>query len=90
MGRETKMGVPMRLPENALIQTPSGAWSFVGRVDARLAYVTKDGFQPSERQMSDARSFGPGLIGLKTRVVPTRAAAEMALADLADAPGCAS
>jgi hypothetical protein len=70
------------LPPHALIQHPSGVWSFVGRVDARLSYLRKDGSKPSEEELRKAAQFGPGLVGLKTRVWATRAEAEQAAAEL--------
>jgi hypothetical protein len=70
------------LPPHALIQHPSGVWSFVGRVDARLSYLRKDGSQPSEEELRKAAQFGPGLMGLKTRVWATQEEAEQAAAEL--------
>lgn len=72
------------LPPNVLHQNPGGSWSFVGRVDARLAYVCKDGSEPTIKQLEGARICGPGLVGLKTRTWPTKEAAEAFLASLQD------
>ena len=60
-----------KLPPNVIDQFPSGKWGFSGSVDARLAYVTKDGGTPTEKQFKDAIQVGPGIIGLRTRVWPT-------------------
>ncbi len=38
----------MQLPPNCLIMNPAGSYSFVGRVDARLGYVRKDGTPASD------------------------------------------
>ena len=56
-----------KLPLHELIQYPSGRWGFAGRVDARLAYVTKDGKTPTANQFESARIAGPDIAGLKTR-----------------------
>ena len=68
------------LPQNVIIKNPAGTYSFVGRVSARLAYVTKDGYQPTTKQFQDAASFGPRLVGLRSRTWPTEEAARKALA----------
>ena len=73
------MSTPMRLPPNALIKNPAGTWSFVGAVSPELAYVTRDGGTPTAQQLEDARSFGPGIVGLRSRVWQTREEAELAL-----------
>lgn len=36
----------------SLIQNPSGSWSFVGSVPAKLAYVTKAGNYASEAEIA--------------------------------------
>ena len=73
---------PHQLPPNVLVQFPAGSWGFVGSVDARLAYVTEDGAEPTQEQLEDARSFGPQLARVKTRSWPTAAAALAAAAEL--------
>ncbi len=66
------------LPANNLIEN-NGYWFFVGKVDAKLAYVTKDGKEPTEQQLKDARQVGPQLAGLRTRGWPSKEAALAAL-----------
>ncbi len=61
----------MQLPPNCLIKNPAGSYSFVGRVDARLGYLRKDGSEPSEQEMQTAARHGPRLAGLVTRTFPT-------------------
>lgn len=65
----------MKLPNNIVHQCPSGRWTFVGHVDAVLAYVTKDGASPSDEQIDKAQQFGPALAGLRPRTWPTQEAA---------------
>ncbi len=60
------------LPVNAIIQFPSGRWGFTGKVSGELAFVNKDGGPPTEKQLQDAREFGPGLIGIKGRAWDTK------------------
>lgn len=79
MKRSTEMQTALRsvgrLPENCLLQNPAGSWSFVGRVDSRLAYVRKDGQPMDDETAYIIRQFGPGLAGVKCMSWPTRAAA---------------
>ncbi len=65
----------MQLPPNCLIKNPAGSYSFVGRVDARLGYVRKDGTPASDEELSKAAKYGPRLAGLVTRTWPTQEAA---------------
>lgn len=44
-----------RLPQNCLNHYPSGRWGFVGSVDARLAYVRKDGSPATDDDLAGAR-----------------------------------
>ena len=56
------------LPDNLLMQTPSGRWVFRGRVlDARLCYINKDGSEATEEQLEKATRLGPSFAGLMTR-----------------------
>lgn len=68
-----------RLPKNALIQHSTGRWGFVGSVSGVLAYTTKDGKTPTEKQLKDAQQVGPRIAGLKSRSWATKAAAMAAL-----------
>lgn len=61
-----------KLPENDVIQFPTGRWGFVGRVRADLAYVAKDGTPATEEQLDTAQRFGPRLAGVTTRTFDTR------------------
>jgi hypothetical protein len=63
------------LPENALIQFPSGRWGFVGKVDARLSYVRLDGAPLTAEDTKTVREFGPSLAKVKTLAWPTAEAA---------------
>lgn len=76
-----------------LALNPAKTWSFCGSVPAVLRYVTQDGKEPSSKQLSDARNFGPRIAGLKTRVFGTRkdgiAAAEAIGAAICAIPTCA-
>lgn len=65
----------IRLPSNDLMRNPSGTWSFVGRVDAHLAYVRADGSPARPEELADAAKFGPHAVGLVSRTFPTRDAA---------------
>jgi hypothetical protein len=71
-----------RLPSNQIIRYPSGRYGFVGSVDARLAYETLSGEEPTEAQMDAARRVGPRLAGLRSRSWATEEAALGALAAL--------
>jgi hypothetical protein len=62
----------MNLPTNHIIQYPSGRWGFVGAMHAELAYITKDGGTPTERQLHAAKLAGPAVAGLKTRSWATK------------------
>ncbi len=55
-----------------VIQNPSGTWSFVGSVPVILGYTNKEGGEPSEQQIQDARQCGPQLAGIKCRSFPTK------------------
>lgn len=83
MKMQTVLGA---LPANQIIRFPSGRYGFVGRVDARLAYVTADGGVPTDAQMAAARHCGPGIAGLKTRSYATEEEARAALDYLASLP----
>ncbi len=74
-GRRVARALPAGLPENTLIKNPAGTYSFVGRVDTRLAFVTKNGGVPTAKQLDGARHAGPGIVGLRTRTFPTSDAA---------------
>ena len=55
----------MNLPENALIQYPTGKWGFVGRVSLSLTYGRKDGspLTPVDKdEISRLRSIGPRFV----------------------------
>lgn len=65
----------MSYAENQLIQFPSGAWGYVGRVDARLAFTSLGGEAPDPRQIEIAQSFGPRLADVRMRTWKTHAAA---------------
>lgn len=67
------------LPANQIIRYPSGRYGFVGRVDARLAYVTAEGGAPTEAQMDAARRCGPRIAGIKTRSFASAEEAQAAL-----------
>ena len=71
------------LPENALIQFPSGRWGFAGKVDARLSYVRTDGAPLTAEDFEIIRGFGPALAKVKALAWDTK---EEALA-AADAIG---
>lgn len=60
------------LPEHCLIQFPAGSWGFVGSVDTRLAFVSKDGSEATAEQIKNAQQFGPRLAGVKTRSWETK------------------
>lgn len=66
-GLAQAMQMLANLPRNSLMQFPSGKWGFVGKVDAHLMYVTKEGTTPTEAQFRAAAQMGPGIVGLKTR-----------------------
>lgn len=68
----------MSLPPNCLIEHPNGRWSFVGRVDAKLAYRRVDGAPMTNADAEATRQFGPRLAGVTGRSWNTR---EEALAD---------
>lgn len=72
------------LPKNSLIQYPTGRWGFVGSVDARLAYVAKDGSTPTKKMLQDALTFGPNLAGVKTRAWNTKEEALQAAKELGE------
>lgn len=74
------MGIPGRLPTNAITQYPSGRWGFVGRVDARLGFTMKDGSPATDKAIADARIAGPSVAGLVCRTFATREDAMAALA----------
>lgn len=60
-----------------LIQTSTGRWRFVGRVDARLIWMEKDGSVPTEdRILSAIRASGPGFVGLVSRSFASKEEAE--------------
>ena len=66
------------LPSNDLMES-NGHWFYVGSVDSRLAYVTKDGEEPTDEQIKLAQSIGPELAGLKTKTWDSKEAALEAL-----------
>ncbi len=68
------------LPQNSLMQYPTGCWGFVGSVRADLCYVQLDGSPATDAQLDKARGFGPRLARLKTRSFATKADALAALA----------
>jgi hypothetical protein len=59
-------------PKNQVIQFPNGKWGFVGKVSPELAFITKEGNKPSEKQIEVAKHCGPGIVGLKSRVWNTQ------------------
>jgi hypothetical protein len=67
----------------SVIQYPSKAWGFVGRVPMELSFVMKDGSPVSDEMAANINNFGAGLY--KSRIThvtfPTQEAAERALAD---------
>jgi hypothetical protein len=66
MKQQTEMAGAMKilhnLPDNVVIQFPSGQWGFVGRVDARLMYEQKDGSPASAEQIAKVMQHGSGLV----------------------------
>ena len=60
------------LPQNVVIQFPSGQWGFVGKVRTDLAYVSKDGKPLTTKQIDNTQKFGPRLAGVKTRSFDTK------------------
>lgn len=68
--------------EKSVIKNPAGTYHIVGSgIPANLAYVAKDGTPATDKQIADAKRFGPQLAGVKTRTWETRDEAERALAD---------
>jgi hypothetical protein len=64
------------LPRNQVIQNSNGTWSFVGRVDASLRYVHRDGTPITDKEAEDIRQVGAGFFrDIKTVVFPTKEAA---------------
>lgn len=61
-----------------LLQGASGKWSFAGNVPAGLAFVTREGKKPTEKQLADAKQVGPGIVGLTVKTFRSRAAAQIA------------
>jgi hypothetical protein len=61
-----------RLPDNVLIDTPTGRFIFVGRVDARLVYQTAEGDLPTDEQLKIATQFGSRFSGLRSRSFASR------------------
>lgn len=73
---------PHPLPSNIVIRNPAGTYSFVGRVDVRLAYVSPAGDTPTAEQLRTAARHGPRMAGLRSRTYPTAQAALDAAAAL--------
>ena len=63
------------LPENVLIQFPSGRWGFVGHVDSRLSYTMLDGSPVTAEAAAIVSGFGPALAKVRTRAWETPEAA---------------
>lgn len=70
------------LPNNNVIQYPSGRWGFVGSVCTDLCYMQQDGSPPTNKQLDTARHCGPGFANLRARTFATEADALQAAADL--------
>jgi hypothetical protein len=81
------MSIFGRLPDNVLIDYPTGKWGFVGHVDVRLCWVMEDGsFVPPDVCQRIVESCYPAMVrkahGVKTRAFDTREEAVAFAAEL--------
>lgn len=68
------------LPNNNVIQFPSGKWGFAGNVARELYYKQDDGSPLTDDQWRGLKQSGPGFVrGIKRVAFDTRAEAEAAL-----------
>lgn len=80
--RKQAGGIFGKLPQNCVIQFPSGTWGFVGSVDIRLGYLLDGHTINTDEDVATAASFS-GIEArfrprLKTRTYPTKEDAELA------------
>ena len=61
------------------IKAPSGHWVLVGSVPARLALVTNDGREATDKDYENAVLVGPRIARMTERGYVTREAAEAAV-----------
>ena len=64
-------------------KTVTGLYVWCGTIDPRLAYCRLGGSEATDKELQEARKYGPKLAGLQRRTWPTRAAAEVAAQALA-------
>jgi hypothetical protein len=69
---QTALTAIKNMPQNNVIQYPTGRWGFVGQVDSRLAYCCKDGSEATADQIQKAIQHGPGIVGLKSKTWETK------------------
>lgn len=58
-----------------VLQYPSGAWGFVGKVPVELAWTAKDGGAADPAEVKKAAQFGARFGDVKTRTWATKEAA---------------